>query len=64
MDDQTGHAVLEELNDVARNCNAAYEAVNTRAATPEQIRARVTSMREHLTRVEQHLINDTVLRSV
>jgi len=64
MDDQTGRAVLEELNDIARNVNAAYEAVNSRTATPEQLRARVTSMREHLDKVEQHLINDTVLRSV
>jgi len=64
MDDQTGRAVLEELNEVARNVNAAYESVNTRSATPEQLRARIPSMREHLDRIEQHLINDTVLRSV
>lgn len=64
MDDRLGLAILEELNELARNVNATYEEVNTRSATTEQLRARVTTMRSHLARIEQHIVNDTVLKSV
>lgn len=62
--DVTGMQILEEINQIATTSNALYDAVNSRTAGPEEIRARITVMRAHLDRIETHLFTDVVLRGV
>lgn len=56
--------ILANLNEIARRINSTYEAVNTRTATVSEVRAEITLMRARLDRIEEHIVNDTVLQSV
>ena len=64
IEDQTGMRVLEHFNNLARSVNAAYDAVNERRDSVENVRARVVTMRAELDAIETHLVNDAVLKSV